>query len=115
MHLLDPRISEVLPLEGEPENPEDKFTVAITGRSRVVVHVPFNLAQIVSAFLKKGVNKGLVEVTGTVRSTLVSRARRLARETRSTCVVGRRPPSAKKGCWLRGLDRRSHARTISMD
>ena len=29
-----------------------------------LLHVPFNLAPIISAFLKRSCNKGLVEVTG---------------------------------------------------
>ena len=31
---------------------------------KTVGHVPFNLASIISAFLKRSCNKGLVEVTG---------------------------------------------------
>ena len=58
-------IGEVLPLEREPNNPEDKFAVAIIRRSCVVGHLPFNLVPVVSAFLRRGVNKGVVEVTGT--------------------------------------------------
>ena len=63
--IWSPRIGEVLPLEREPDNSEDKFAVAIVRRSRVVGHLPFNLAPVASAFLRRGVNKGLVEVTGT--------------------------------------------------
>ena len=63
-HIWDPHIGKVLPLEREPDNPEDKFTVAIIRRNQVVGNLPFNLVQVVSAFLKRGVNKGLVEVTG---------------------------------------------------
>ena len=64
MEQWEPRIGEVLPLEREPSNPEDKFAVAIKRCGSVVGHVPFNLAPVMSAFLKRPVNKGLVEVTG---------------------------------------------------
>ena len=45
-------------------NSEDRFAVAIKQTGSVVGHVPFNLAPLVSAFLRRDVNKGLVEVTG---------------------------------------------------
>ena len=61
--IWDPFIGEVLPLEREPNNSEDRFAVAIK-RSDVVGHLPFNLTPVVSAFLRRGINKGLVEVTG---------------------------------------------------
>ena len=38
--------------------------VAILRRGSVVGHLPFNLAPVVSAFLRRDVNKGLVEVKG---------------------------------------------------
>ena len=62
--IWDPRIGEVLPLQREPDNPEDRFAVAIMRRGSVVGHLPFNLAPVVSAFLRRDVNKGLAEVTG---------------------------------------------------
>ena len=63
--IWNPRIGEVLPLEREPNNTEDRFAVAIKRTGSVVGHiVPFNLAPVVSAFLRRDVNKGLVEVTG---------------------------------------------------
>ena len=64
MERWDPWIGEVLPLEREPTNPEDKYAVAIKKSSGTVGHVPFNLAPVVSSFLKRSSNKGLVEVTG---------------------------------------------------
>ena len=54
-------VGEVLPLEREPENLEDKFAFAIVRRGCVVGHTPFNLAPVVSAFLKGVINKGLVK------------------------------------------------------
>ena len=53
-----------MPLEREPTNAEDKCTVAIKKFGGTVGHVPFNLAPVVSAFLKRSSNKGLAEVTG---------------------------------------------------
>ena len=46
--IWNPRISEVLPLEREPNNTEDRFAVAIKRTGSVVGHVPFNLAPVVS-------------------------------------------------------------------
>ena len=63
--IWDPRIREVLLLQREPNNPEDKFAVAIIRRGNIVGHLPFNLASVVSAFLRRDVNKGLVEVKDT--------------------------------------------------
>ena len=51
-------------LEREPTNPEDKCAVAVKKCGEIVGHIPFNLAPVASAFLKRASNKGLVEVTG---------------------------------------------------
>ena len=64
MDRWDPWNGEVLLLEREPTNPEDQCAVAIKKSGATVGHVPFNLAPVVSAFLKRSCNKGLVEVTG---------------------------------------------------
>ena len=40
----EPFSGEVLPLEREPDNPEDRFAVAIKKCGQVVGHIPFNLA-----------------------------------------------------------------------
>lgn len=64
MEHWEPWIGEVLPLERDPTNPEDKCAVAIIRCGQTVGHIPFNLAPVVSAFLKRSMNKGLVEVTG---------------------------------------------------
>ena len=61
--IWNPRIDDVLPLEREPNNSEDWFDVAIKRTGSVVGHVLFNLAPLTSAFLRRDVNKGLVEVT----------------------------------------------------
>ena len=59
-----PFTGEVLPLEREPDNPDDVHAVAIKRASRIVGHVPFNLAPTVSAFLRRSRNKCLAEVRG---------------------------------------------------
>ena len=61
MERWDPWVGEVLPLEREPTNPEDKCAVAVKKCGKIV---GFNLAPVASAFLKRASNKGLVEVTG---------------------------------------------------
>ena len=55
----------MLPLERErePDNSEDRFAVTIKKTGNVVNHVPFNLALLVSAFLRKDISKGLAGVT----------------------------------------------------
>jgi len=64
MEQWEPWIGEILPLERDPTNPEDRCAVAIKKDSRTVGHVPFNLAPVVSAFLRRPTNKGFAEVTG---------------------------------------------------
>ena len=61
----EPWVGEVLPLEREPTNPEDRRAVAVKrGSLGTVGHVPFNIAPVVSAFLARPTNKGMMEVTG---------------------------------------------------
>ena len=57
-------IGEVLPIERDQTNPEDQCAVAIKKSGGTVGHVLFNLAPVVSAFLRRSSNKGLMEVTG---------------------------------------------------
>ena len=59
-----PWIGEVLPLERDPTNPQDKFAVAVKKCGETVGHLPFNVAPVVSAFLSRTASKALVEVTG---------------------------------------------------
>ena len=56
--IWDPQIGEVLPLVREPDNP-DKCAVAVARRGSIVGHLPFILAPPVSAFLRRGCNKGV--------------------------------------------------------
>ena len=60
-----PRIGVVLLLKWEPENEVDKNAVAVTtGSGEVGGHVPYNLAPLLSQFLRRDFNKGTCEVTG---------------------------------------------------
>ena len=55
----------MLLLKREPENTEDKFAVAVIKSGTVVGHVPKTLAPVISQFLKRDCNKGVVNITGT--------------------------------------------------
>ena len=59
----EPWIGEVLPLERDPTNPtnpEESNAVTVNNASGTVGHVPFNLALVMSAFLRKSTNKRMV-------------------------------------------------------
>ena len=62
--IWQPTIGEVLPLKREPTNDNDRLAVSVERRGQVVGHVPRNLALLLSYFLLRDVNKGLVEMTG---------------------------------------------------
>ena len=52
-------VGDVLCLEREPTNSQDRFAIAVMDAgSRVVGHVPFNLVPTVSNFITRSVNKG---------------------------------------------------------
>ena len=53
MEWWEPLIGEVLPLEREPTNTEDKCAVAIKKCGETVGHLPFNLAPVVLKRLSK--------------------------------------------------------------
>ena len=53
----------MLLLKREPENVEDKFAVAVIKSGTVVGHVPKSLAPVISQFLKRDCNKGVVNIT----------------------------------------------------
>ena len=65
-----PTCGEILPLQPEPEIAEDKNAVAVLKESRVIGHIPYHLANtknrtgIVTHFISKPTNRGLVEVCG---------------------------------------------------
>ena len=65
-----PTYGEILPLQPELENAEDKNAVAVLKESRVIGHITFHLANtknrtgIVTHFISKPTNQGSVEVCG---------------------------------------------------
>ena len=67
-----PTCSEILPLQPEPGNAEDKNVVAVLKESQVLAFIPFHLANtknhtgIVTHFISKPTNKGSVEIYGKV-------------------------------------------------
>ena len=62
--------SEILLLQPEPENAEDKNAVTMLKESKVIGHIPFHLANtknrtgIVTHFISKPTNQGAVEIRG---------------------------------------------------
>ena len=50
--------------ESEPHNPTDKLAVAVMKSDITIGHVPYNVASIISNFLKRSFNKGTAEITG---------------------------------------------------
>ena len=63
--IWQPRVGEVLLLEREPDNCDDKMAVAVIRSRTVVGHVPRHLSTLFSQFLRRTCNKGVVQVTGT--------------------------------------------------
>ena len=65
-----PTYGEILPLQPELENAQDKNAVAVLKESRVIGHITFHLANtknrtgIVTHFISKPTNQGSVEVCG---------------------------------------------------
>ena len=55
---------EILRLIPEPANSVDRNAVVVMNEGRVVGHIPFNLAPIISLFLRRDVNKAFARVTG---------------------------------------------------
>ena len=55
---------EILRLIPEPANSVDRNAVAVMKEGRIVGHVPFNLAPIISLFLRRDVNKAFARVIG---------------------------------------------------
>ena len=61
---------EILPLQPEPENAEDKNAVAMLKESRVIGHIPYHLAntkdrtRIITHFISKPANRGSAEFSG---------------------------------------------------
>ena len=60
-----PRTGQMLNLKREPENCRDKCTFAILKAGGTIVgHIPYNFAPLISSFLARDCNKGMVEITG---------------------------------------------------
>lgn len=64
MDVWTPVEDEMLRLIPEPSNSVDRNAVAVMKEDQVVGHIPYNLAPIVSLFLKRDVNKAFARVTG---------------------------------------------------
>ena len=60
----DPFIGEKLVLRREPENVKDRSAVCVQKDGETVGHIPFNISNVVSHFLRREFNKGFAEVTG---------------------------------------------------
>ena len=63
-NLWSPVIGESLLVKREPTNSKDVNAVAVHKDNLIVGHVPYNLAQSISHFLKRDMNKAFAEVTG---------------------------------------------------
>ena len=60
-----PMIGQVLLLKRESKNEHDRNAVsATTSSGEIVGHVPYNLAPIMSQFLRRDINKGTTEISG---------------------------------------------------
>lgn len=46
MNIWEPRVGEVLTLEGEPDNMVDQLAVSVLESGCIVGHIPFNLAPV---------------------------------------------------------------------
>ena len=56
---------DMLILKREPDNTKDSHAVAVLRDEQIVGHIPYNLAPTIEMFLRRDVNKGFAEVTGT--------------------------------------------------
>lgn len=64
MDIWDPAIDEVLRLENEPTNAQDRRAVAVKKNGQIVGHVPKGFSSAVFYFLNRPCNKGVVKITG---------------------------------------------------
>ena len=62
--IWSPVVGEILLLKREPDNLVDVSAVAIWKEDKIVGHVPYNIASVISQSLRRDCNKGLVQVTG---------------------------------------------------
>ena len=59
-----PVVGEILLLKREPDNLVDTSAVAVWKEDKFVGHVPYNIASVISQFLRRDCNKGFVQMTG---------------------------------------------------
>ena len=57
-------VGEILLLKREPDSLVDSSAVALWKEDKIVGHVPYNIASVISQFLRRDCNKGFVQVTG---------------------------------------------------
>ena len=58
------QLLDILLLKREPDNLVDASAVAVWKEDKIVGHVPYNIASVISQFLTRGCNKGFVQVNG---------------------------------------------------
>ena len=59
-----PVVGELLTLKREPENPYDRWAVAVMKGEQLVGHIPRSVSQIVSCFLSRDGHRAVCEVIG---------------------------------------------------
>ena len=64
MDTWDPTVGEILHLENEPSNSQDRKAVAVKTNGRIVGHVPRGFSSAVFYYLSRPCNRGVVEITG---------------------------------------------------
>ena len=57
--IWSPVVGEVLLLKREPDNLRDVSAIAVWKEDKIVGHVPYNIASVISQFLKQDCNKEL--------------------------------------------------------
>ena len=57
--IWSPVVGEILLLKREPDNLVDASAVAVWKEDKIVGHVPYNIASVISQFLKQDCNKEL--------------------------------------------------------
>ena len=55
-----PVVGEILLLKREPDNLVDASTIAVRKEDKIVGHVRYNIASVISQFLRRDCNKGFV-------------------------------------------------------
>ena len=64
MDIWTPVLNEELILKREPSNERDRNAVAVRKEEALVRHVPFNLARLISSFLRRDINSVFAKVVG---------------------------------------------------